>query len=263
MTLAIAAAFRSEIGGYLRRGGFREVARSGGLRFLRSESVPRVVAVVGCLERAAAREGARAAASRFGAEMIVSAGFAAGAKPSQRSGGMLVCDRLISVEGPAFTWSRDSMPELRPDPALLNRTLAQTGADELGYATGGCVTVPQFVSNSSMKAWLGRAFDVSALDMESYWVAEAAAEARLPWLAVRSILDPVEQDVSRFVGESLRDGRFRRGFRAVRHLAAHPSDAPGLVRLASQVRKRGEELSEFLTRLTAAPTASWRDAKPS
>lgn len=255
MTLAVVAAFRSEIGGYLRRGRFREVERSGGLRFHRSESFPQAVAVSGCLERAAAREGARAAASRYGAEMIVSAGFAAGAKSEQRSGSVLVCDRLISVDGPAFAWSRDSTLEIRPDRALLNRTLSQVGADELGYETGGCVTVPQFVANSSMKAWLGRVFDVSALDMESYWVAEAAAEARLPWIAVRSILDPVEQDVSRFVGETLRDGRFARGFRAVRHLASRPSDAPGLVRLSSQVKRRGEELAEFLTRLTAAQPA--------
>lgn len=252
MTLAIIAAFRHEIGGYLRRGGFREAARSGGLRFHRSESVPRVVAVEGCLRREAAREGARIAASRFGAEMIASVGFAAGAKPAQRSGGVLICDRLIRVDGPAFTWSRDSAHEIRPAAALLERTLAQTNAAELGYRTGGCVTVPQFVANSSMKAWLGRAFDASALDMESYWVAEASAAARLPWIAVRAILDPVEQDVSAFVGETLGDGRIRRGFRAVRHLSARPSDAPGLVKLASQVKRCGGELSEFLTRLTAS-----------
>ena len=251
--LAILAAFRSEIGEYLRRGGFREVSRSaGGLRFHRSESHPRVVAVEGCLERGAAREGARAAASRFGAEMIVSAGFAAGTKSGLRSGNALVCDRVVAVDGPAFAWRRGSAPEIRPDPALLERTLAQTGADGAEYATGGCVTVPQFVANSSMKAWLGRAFDASALDMESYWVAEESAAAGLPWIAVRAILDPVEQDVSRFVGDTLRDGRYRRGIRAVRHLSARPSDAPGLVKLAAQVKRCGGELAEFLTRLTAA-----------
>ena len=256
MTLAIIAAFRSEIGDYLRRGGFREVARSGGLRFHRSESVPRVVAVAGCLERAAAREGVRAAASQFGAEMILSAGFAAGAKSGQPSGSALICDRLISVDGPAFAWSRESAREIRPDPALLNRTLSRMGATALGYGIGGCVTVPQFVANSSMKAWLGRVFDASALDMESYWVAESAAEARLPWMAVRSILDPVEQDVSRFVGDTLRDGRIARGLRAARHLSSRPSDAPGLVKLSRQVKKCASALADALTRLTAAPLSS-------
>ena len=251
MTFAILAAFRSEIGGYLRRGGFREVERSGGLRFHRSETVPDVVAAVGCFEREAAGDAARVAASRFGAEMIVSAGFAAGTKPGLRSGDALICDRLIAVDGPAFAWSRESAPELRPDPSLLARTLAQTGADGHQYAAGGCVTAPQFVANPSMKAWLGRAFDASALDMESYWAAEAAEDARIPWIAVRAILDPVEQDVSRFVGDTLRDGQFARGLRAVRYLAASPSDAPGLIKLASQVRKCGGALSDFLGRLTA------------
>ena len=256
MALAIIAAFRREIGGFLRRGGFREVGRADGLRFHRSESAPDVVVIEGGLARDGARAGARAAASRFGAEMIVSAGFAAGAKAGQRSGGALICDRLIALEGPAFTWSRDSTLEIRPDPALLNRALARMGASERGCETGGCVTVPQFVANAPMKAWLGRAFDASALDMESYWVAESAADARLPWIAVRAILDPVEQDVSRFVGDTLRDGRIARGVRAVRHLSSRPSDAPGLVKLSRQVKRCASALADALTRLTAAPLSS-------
>lgn len=251
MALAVIATFRHEIGGFLRRGGFREAGRAEGLRFHRSETAPDVVVVEGGLAREGARAGARLAASRFGAEMIVSAGFAAGAKSGQRSGSVLICDRLISVEGPAFAWSGEARTEIRPSAAMLNRALAQSGAVERGYRAGGCVTVPQIVSSPSMKAWLGRSFDAAALDMESYWVAEAANDARLPWIAVRAILDPVEQDVSRFVGETLRDGRFARGVRAVRHLAARPSDAPGLIRLAGQVKKCGEALGEALVRLTA------------
>ena len=250
MALAVIAAFRREIGGFLRRGGFREVGRADGLRVHRSEAAPSVVVIEGGLARDGARTGARLAMSRFGAEMIVSAGFAAGAKAGQRSGSVLICDRLVSVEGPAFAWRGDSRTEIRPRAALLNRALAQAGAVDGDCRPGGCVTVPQIVSNPSMKAWLGRSFDAAALDMESYWVAEAANDARLPWIAVRAILDPVEQEVSSFVGETLRDGRFARAARAARHLAARPSDAPGLIRLASQVKKCGASLAEALTRLT-------------
>ena len=249
--LAVIAAFRHEVGGFLRRGGFREAARSDGLRFYRSESAPGVLAAVGGLGRDGARASALAAASRFGAETLVSAGFAAGAKPGVRSGGALICDRLVSVDGPAFAWRSEPRAEIRPDAKTLDWALAQTGAAERGCRLGGCATVPQFIFNSSMKKWLGGAFDVAALDMESYWVAEAANAARLPWLAVRVALDPMEQDVSRFVGETLRDGGFSRALRAARHLTARPSDAPGLVKLASQVKKCGAELSDFLTRLTA------------
>ena len=252
MNLAVIAAFRHEVGGYLRRGGFREAERAGGLRFYRSDSAPGVVAAVGGLGRGGAREGALAAASRFGAEMIVSAGFAAGAKPGLRSGKALICDRLVSVDGPAFAWRAEPRAEIRPSAETLDWAIERTGAAERGYAFGGCATVPQFVFNSSMKAWLGGVFDVAALDMESYWVAEAASAARLPWLAVRVALDPMEQDVSRFVGDTLRDGGFRRSLRAARHLSARPSDAPGLLKLFGQVKRCGGELSDFLTRLTAA-----------
>ena len=255
MNLAIVAAFGHEVGGFLRRGGFREVGRENGLRFHRSDSAPGVSVIVGGLARDGAREGARIAASRFGAEMIVSAGFAAGAKADMPSGGALICDRLISVEGPAFAWRDERRAEIRPDAATLEWAISQTGATERGYRLGGCVTVPQLIFNPSMKAWLGGVFDAAALDMESYWVAEAANDARLPWLAVRVALDPMEQDVSRFVGETLRDGRIKRGFRAVRHLSARPSDAPGLLKLASQVKRCGAELSDFLTRLTATRTS--------
>ena len=59
---------------------------------------------------------------------------------------------------------------------------------------GACLTVPQFISNSSMKAWLGRTFEVRLIDMESYWVNEAARGAGVPQLSVKVMLDPVERN---------------------------------------------------------------------
>ncbi len=84
MKLAVIAAFRHEVGGFLRRGGFREAGRSDGLRFYRSESAPGVSAAVGGLGRDGARASALAAASRFGAEMLVSRRIRGGA-PSPAS----------------------------------------------------------------------------------------------------------------------------------------------------------------------------------
>ncbi len=250
--LAVAAAFRQEIGGYLKDGGFREVLRNGRLRFHLSDSLPDVVVAEGGLAQAGARECVRLAVSRFGANMIVSAGFAAGALPGQRSGSVVICDRLLALDGPAFTWRGDERMEVEPSRTVVRRIESQTRAREHGYATGSCITVPQLVASSSMKAWIGRTFGVSTMDMESYWVAEAANGASVPWVAVRVVLDPMEQDVSRLVGESLTDAPVRMALRAARHLAAHPDDALGLLKLSRQVGKSGRSLTRFLTQLSAA-----------
>ena len=258
--LAVIAAFRQEVAGFLKTGSFQETSREGGLRFYTSESLPNVVVSEGGFARESARESVREVVRRFSPTLIVSAGFAGGAKPGQRAGRVVVCDRVIALEGPAYTWKRGIEREMELSTPLLAGLREKMSLDDRyrparGYEIGSCVTVPQFIANSSMKEWLGSAFDASTIDMESYWIAEAAGEMRAPFLAVRAVLDTVDQDVSPIVGRALEQGVAGSSLRSVRHLVSSPFDVFGLLALWRQVKTARKSLGDFLFRFALSSPA--------
>ena len=194
--------------------------------------------------------------TQFAVDFVVSAGFAAGSRRGQSAGNIVICDRVVVVDGPPYTWGSGNRSEIETDPAMIRNLLTEMQAHEHGYDVGSCITVPQFISNSAMKSWIGATFNVSTIDMESFWVAEAARTLKVRWLPIRAVLDPLEQDLSRLVGESLNDSPLRRVGRSVSHLAANPWETPGLLKLAGQVRTASRALAEFLTRLSRTSLAA-------
>jgi hypothetical protein len=137
----------------------------------------------------------------------------------------------------------------------MDRIRANIPGGAAEYQVGACLTVPQFISNSSMKAWLGRTFEVRLIDMESYWVSEVARGAGVPQLSVKVMLDPVEESMPRFVGDTLSRARAYRAFRGAAYLARNPLEARRLIRLARQVKRSRTALANFLFRIVAAQTA--------
>ncbi len=253
--MAVIAAIREEVAGYLKSGGFRRIARSGGVRLYTSDSVPHVVVSDGGLGRAGAGECVAEVVSRFDPHLIVSVGFAAGTQAGQSTGSAVICDRLLSVEGPAYLWRRQAGKEIEINAHLAQNVRSQLEEHGASVQTGACMTVPQFVSNPSMKAWIGSAFEVSLIDMEGYWAAHAAAESNVPFISLRIVLDTVEQSVSPLVSQFLEDGPLRRAAKGARFIAAHPGDIPGLLSLAHQTKRARKSLTSHLTLLAQTPMA--------
>ena len=243
-------AFRQEIDTFLNAGGFRQVNRSGRFRFHLSNSMPDIVVSEGGFRAEDARESVSRTVAMFKPDMIICAGFAAGAKEGHDPGTVVIGDRIVTVEGPTFTWQKSNMLEVATNRMIMDDVQDAVRTSKLGYSIGSCMTVPVLISNPAMKRWIGATYNVSTIDMESYWVAEEASRHNVPCLPVRVVLDPVEQDVSHLVGASLDDTRLKRAFRSARYLIAHPADVAGLVKLSFQVRKASGALSNFLTRLS-------------
>ena len=89
-------------------------------------------------------------------------------------------------------------------------------------------------------------------------VSEVAAAFRIPFLTVRAVLDPVDQSVPRFIGETVDKGMAVRTLRSVAHLVTNPTDAPQLIRLSRQVSVARAALTQFLDKIVAARTISDR-----
>lgn len=254
--LAVVAAFRQEIGEFLKAGRFRESERSDGdwgrLRFYTSRAIPGVAVVEGGFGRDGATESVRGAIARCpsGApDAIICAGFSAGATEGQKTGDVVVGRRTVAVEGPPRAWLEgDALAIETERGALLQVRNALAGSDAT-YTVASCLTAPAFVSSPATKRRLGAEYGVSAIDMESYWAVVEASRHGTPCVPIRVILDPVEQSVSRLVENTLEDTRMRRVFRSAGYLATHPKEARELLRLSGQVKLAGKSLSDLLTRL--------------
>ncbi|MEC9348063.1 MAG: hypothetical protein VYB54_17710 [Pseudomonadota bacterium] len=127
--------------------------------------------------------GAIAANARAAAHALVAAGATrllsfgvAGALSDSLKPGDLVIPRLIRTTDDE---------ELHTDAAWHAAVLDLAGAT----TTDAMLGVDHAATSLGQKAFLGAAYDAVALDMESHFLARAAREAGVPFLAVRAVAD--------------------------------------------------------------------------
>ena len=99
-------------------------------------------------------------------------------------------------------------------------------------ARAGCMTSAQPVGSVAAKHQLARASDCGAVDMEAAAVARAAAAHALPFLAIRSIVDPIDCELPRCVLASLDPSGEPRLAALLLTLLRRPWELGGLLRLA-------------------------------
>ena len=247
--LAIVADMRRDISGFLKIGRFKETDREGKLRFYTSASAPNVVAATGGFREDNAAQSVRSLINRFDPQTIVSAGFASAGKPNLKNGDIVVCDRVLAEDGPAYSWRMSNSTEIETDPAIIEEIRGWLTVSDVNFEIGACVTLPQLVTNSPMKEWLGRTFDAPALDINSYWVVKAVVETRRACIPVKVIADSMNREMSPLVFETLRLPARKRFVQSTKYVAANPLRVFRVVKLAAQAQASRKSLSKFLHRL--------------
>lgn len=250
MVVAIVAAVHEEVGDFLARGGLRPAQQDGSTRFYESPSGGHVVAVGG-IGKGSAQGATRSAVERYRPDLIISAGFAGGVKLGMRSGEIFLCDTVWAVEGPPSGWT----PETAQSISLVAQgddggPAGEGSPGAPGHSRGGCLTVSRVVSESAMKARIGARFPVSVVDMESFWVSQAAARYGVPAIVVRAVLDPLEQSLPSFIERAAAKGVDGRWKHALRFALSRPAEIPALFRVAGQARAARAALAGMLDSLT-------------
>ena len=248
--LAVVADLRRDVARFLKMGRFRESEREGDLRFYSSDSIRHVVVATGGFSREEAEHSVGALLSRFNPEVIVSAGFASSANPDLTTGEIVICDRILAIEGPAYSWRMSDTLGIETNPSVVERMHRQMTTTDVKLEVGACVTLPQTIVNSPMKEWLGRTFDAAAADLDGYWVTNVVQEFRLPCIPVRAIVDTMEQDVSLRAAEVLRQPPVRGTFHSLSFVAANPLRLGEMTKLSAQAGKARKSLARFLYRLS-------------
>ncbi len=247
--MAVVADRRRDIARFLNMGRFSESDREGDLRFYSSSFMPHVVAATGGFSREEAERSIGALLGRFNPDVIVSAGFASSANKNMATGEIVVCDRIMAVDGPVYSWRMSDALEIETDPSIVERVHRQMTVTGVTFEVGACITLPQPIVKSPMKEWLGRTFDASAADLEGYWTASVVQEFRLPCVPVVAIVDTMEQDVALRAVEALRQPPARRALRSLGYVAGNPVRLAEVVKLSSQGKKARRSLAQFLYRL--------------
>ncbi|MSQ13047.1 MAG: hypothetical protein EXR47_02675 [Dehalococcoidia bacterium] len=222
--LVIVAAMRDEVSGLLKRGLWQAETRHG-IRTWRSGEryTSVVVAVVGVGQQAAKAAADRLLAAER-ASALVSVGFAGGLDPMLRAGNVVLAERIQ-----AWRAGAGGTRSIAPDPSLLGLAERVAGARGLRIQKGGWLTVESAVTSREEKGRLWQETGALVVEMESYWLGEAAERAGVPFLAVRTILDTARAALPRAVRTTTGSPSAASVMAA---LVRRPQDVPAVLGLA-------------------------------
>jgi len=187
--------------------------------FAATDRPPARCAGVGAI---AAREASRALSAE-GCKTLLSLGMAGGLDPALKAGAVVIADRIVTIDGRSFVTSEPWRNALTK--ACDSVSVAPIAGSE------------RVVTSVAAKQNLRRHTGAVVVDMESVGVAEAAAEAGLPFMAVRAVADTAWFSVPEWVlGGVGADGALRPLVVAV-GLLARPWALPVVAGLARDSRR--------------------------
>jgi len=151
-----------------------------------------------------------------GATGLVSFGIAGGLDPELAPGALVIGDSVWSEAG-----------RLDADPAWAARLAAALPAARIAPIAAAAGEVATLAA----KRALHQASGGVAVDLESWGVAQAAAEYGLPWAVLRAVADSARRPLPPAAAGGLDDqGRVRLGA-VLLSLAKDPTQLPGLIRV--------------------------------
>ena len=192
---------------------------------------------------------------RYRPSAVLSLGFCGARAAKLRAGDLVVCSQLLALlTMPSPLRPAPSVGLLNCDDTLVQQALQVDMPQTWGMARylarrmrpvgGGCLTVPSAASHRQVKEWLSWNFTGAIVDMESFWLGTLAREAGVPFLAVRSVSDPLSESLPPLDG--LVDAFGRTKMQAMsRYLAGHPITAVQLIRLGLHARRAQKSLTSF------------------
>jgi len=155
-----------------------------------------------------------------GASRLVSWGCAAALSESLKPGDLILADTLIDAEGVEFS--------IHDEWLGFATSLIST---QLKVHTGSLAESKTIVATAKDKRHLHAQTGAIALDMESAAVAAVTRQNNLPFLAIRTVADPVHMDLPKAINHSINDEGDIVLAKLLAFIALHPAELPGLIKL--------------------------------
>lgn len=188
--------------------------------------------------------GARRAVAQERPRLVVSCGFSGGLDSELAPGDLVLATSILDDTGDELT-----------APAAV-RLLAARALSGLSCFEGALVCTTSVAATEEEKRKLARP-GALAVDMESYPAARAAAEAGIPWLGLRAIVDPLASSLPPFTREAPHGSYL---MPALKYALSGPRAIAELAGLAARAHRAGAALELALRRLGPALAAG--EARP-
>ena len=186
------------------------------------------------------RPAASAAAAQIaaGADAILMVGFCGAASPHLATG---------DLHAAAAFQCADGAPPIPAAATLLAaiHSAAQSSNAPVSAAAAPSITTPA-IANAAAKQTLWRQHGAASVNMEDYWVAQAAQAANIPFASIRAVLDTAEQTIPDYIGSAAAPASI------AMQTVAHPGRLPQLARLAGQAQVARRSLTRCVTAFVAA-----------
>ena len=161
-------------------------------------------------------------------------GVAGAVQPGLKSGDLVLSSRY-------YREGFDVQPEfLEPDPRLWQFALAAADNSNLPVIYADSLTVGGLVTTAEAKQDIHRRYPAGMVNMEDYWVARAARDAGIPFIAVRVVLDTAQQSLPSYLCRIAGSPRA-----AVAGVAAMPWRWPALLGLWRRFHLAQGALTDF------------------
>ncbi|MEX2598562.1 MAG: hypothetical protein WD533_02790, partial [Dehalococcoidia bacterium] len=142
---------------------------------------------------------------------VLSLGFAGALAPDLPTGGLTLHTQLCVPEA--------LLPPIHQQAGPLNeKAVALLTAARLPFHSGPLLTVQRPLLTPAEKRMQYAASGAIAVDMEGYWLAQAATDAGVPMLTIRAVLDEAEHTLPPMVESIITDGgrnEWRAALRAI------------------------------------------------
>jgi len=161
--------------------------------------------------------------------LFMNIGYAGGLDPTLGVGDLIIATTVINEEDETRFDTENKWIEKA-------KTIAAKA--ELRHHVGKIVTVKNAIEEPHQKAFMGTRFEAAAVDMESSAMAKIASEKGIPFLVVRTILDPLDMELPMIPEEAIVGGELQIG-KLLGHIKKNPKDLfklPKLSYIANQAR---------------------------
>ena len=251
-------AFSREIAPFKRRLRNRAPLALDGLRGFRAEIGGKEFAVVGhgIGHRRASEAARRALDSLPSAELVIGTGVVGALSSGLKPGDLVLSDRILTIDGDGQMAEQViavSDSHLR----AVGRSLASAG---IAYSTGAILTSHRVLANGAEKRRAKESTGAIAVDMETAAIAAVAAARGLPFVAIRAVLDEVDDEV---VGAEVADADGKvRPLAATSYLIRNPATMLKLPKMIRNLSRATASIADALTAIACegqAPDATKRD----
>ncbi|MEE9211722.1 MAG: hypothetical protein V3U29_03615 [Phycisphaeraceae bacterium] len=187
------------------------------------------------------RDRCRQAADRLIAEhrpdWIIQIGLAGSLIEDTPAGQVIQFNAVTDGSGKAIFLDRDT-----PTPAAL---------DPSSGATPLLLSHNELAYSAQLKRRLAEQHGATAVDMESFHLAELAAERSIRLSVVRAISDPIDLTIPQEAGNWVKDDGTADIAAATQYLATHPRELATMMKLHSHATLAARKLADFVVTMLA------------